>query len=276
MMLTIASLHIYPIKSLGGFSVKEARTTDRGFEHDRRWMLVNENGRFITQREAPSMACLHSSILADGFRITEIRDGAVIDLPWEIRSSPRRQATVFADTVAVLDAPADVSAWFANKLQLPCALVFMPEDSKRSVDPTFAIGINSLSDGFPYLIVSQASLDDLNERIPSADPLIGTSAHLPMDRFRPNIVIAGGQAFQEDGWKEIMIGDAHFSLVKPCARCAIPTIDQRTSERGMEPTRTLASYRKRVTSQGGVKVEFGMNAMAVPDVTLRIGDPVLP
>lgn len=275
MTLTVASLHIYPIKSLGGFSVKEARTTDRGFEHDRRWMLVNENGRFITQREVPSMACLHCSMLAGGFRVTDIRDGSVIDLPWEIGSGTRGQASVFSDTVEVLNAPAELTAWFSEKIQLPCKLVFMPDDSKRAVDPTYANGITSLSDGFPYLIVSQASLDDLNSRIRSSpDHPTDRSSDLGMERFRPNIVIAGGTAFQEDGWKEITIGDARFSLVKPCGRCAIPTIDQRTGEKGKEPTRTLATFRKRVTEAGAVKVEFGMNAMAIAGGQLNSGDPI--
>lgn len=276
MALSIGSLHIYPIKSLGGFSVKEAHTTDRGFEHDRRWMLVDRNARFITQREVPSMASLHCLMLADGFRVTDTRDGPVMDLPWEIRSGTRRQASVFSDTVEVLDAPAELSAWFSEKLRLTCTLVFMPDDSKRPVDPTYANGITSLSDGFPYLIVSQASLDDLNSRISSSpDHPTDRPSDLGMERFRPNIVIAGGTAFQEDGWKEIAIGDARFSLVKPCGRCAIPTIDQRTGVKGIEPTRTLATYRKRVTEAGAVKVEFGMNAMARGPGVVRAGDPVI-
>ena len=127
-------------------------------------------------------------------------------------------------------------------------------------------GITSLSDGFPYLILSQASLDDLNARIrSSSDPV----PDLGMERFRPNLVVAGGEAFQEDTWKEIMIGAARFALVKTCGRCVIPTTDQRTGERGKEPTRTLASYRKR-----GNRVEFGMNAMASAEGTVRAGDPV--
>lgn len=275
MALTVASLHIYPIKSLGGFSVHEARTTDRGFEHDRRWMLVDENGRFITQREVPTMACLHCSMLADGFRVTDTRDGAMLDLPWAIDHGTRRQVSVFSDIVDVRDATTEVSVWFSRQLQVPCALVFMPDDSLRPVDPIYANGITSLSDGYPYLIISQASLDDLNARIrASSDHLIDPSSDLGMERFRPNIVIAGGSAFQEDGWKEITIGKARFFLVKPCARCAIPTIDQRTGERGKEPTRTLATYRRRVGPEGQVKVEFGMNAMAANPTHIRIGDPV--
>jgi len=282
MALTVASLHIYPIKSLGGFSVAEARTTDRGFEHDRRWMLVDGNGRFITQREVPSMACLHCSMFADGFRVTDTRDGAMIDLPWEIRSGTRRQASVFSDTVEVLDAAAGLPGWFSEKLKLPCMPVFMPDDSKRPVDPTYAKGITSLSDGYPYLIISQASLDDLNARIHadqmipgSDDQMMGAPVELlGMERFRPNIVIAGGTALQEDGWKEIAIGGHRFSLVKPCGRCVITTTDQWTGERGKEPLGTLASFRKRIAGDGTIKVDFGMNAMAQPGGLVRVGEVV--
>lgn len=275
MALSVASLHIHPIKSLGGFSVQEARITDRGFAHDRRWMLVDPEGRFITQREVPIMACLHCSVQAGGFRVTDTRDGTMIDLPWEIPTGTRRQVSVFSDIVQVLDAPTAISSWFSRQLKVPCALVFMPDDSLRAVDPTYANGITSLSDGFPYLIISQASLDDLNARIAAAHPLIGTSARLGMERFRPNIVIAGGTAFQEDGWKEIRIGGTSFALVKPCGRCVIPTTDQRTGDRGIEPTRTLATYRKRVTEAGAVKVEFGMNAMTDEAGNIRVGDPII-
>lgn len=276
MTLSVASLHIYPIKSLGGISVKEARTADRGFEHDRRWMLIDANGRFISQREAAAMACLHSSLTDDGFRVTDIRDDDSIDLPWRLDSGERQRASVWSDSLDVLSASVEVSAWFADKLGITCELMFMPDSTHRAVDQTYATGITSLSDGFPYLVLSQASLDDLNSRIASADPFIGPSAHLPMDRFRPNIVIAGGSAFQEDGWKDITIGAARFSLVKPCARCLITTTDQRTGERGKEPLRTLAAYRKRATSEGAVKIDFGMNAMAMSGGSVHVGDLVAP
>ena len=235
MTLTVASLHIYPIKSLGGFSVSEAHTTDRGFEHDRRWMLVDDTGRFFSQREIAAMACLHCSPQENGFRVADIRCDEHLELPWTLEHGGTVQASVWADPVIAVRAPATFSEWFSDRLGRSVSLVFMPDGTRRPVDPTYATGITSLSDGFPYLIISQASLDDLNARISSAHPHISPSAHsriarsadphihpsahpLSMDRFRPNIVIAGGQAFQEDGWKEFTIGDAHFSLVKPCAR----------------------------------------------------------
>jgi uncharacterized protein YcbX len=118
-----------------------------------------------------------------------------------------------------------------------------------------------LSDGFPYLIISQASLEDLNGRL--KEPV-------GMERFRPNLVIAGGAAFQEDGWRSVRIGTARFDLVKPCGRCIIITTDQRTSERDKEPLRTLATYRSKVN-----KVLFGMNAVGDAEGTVRVGDLVI-
>ncbi|HMC97582.1 MAG TPA: MOSC N-terminal beta barrel domain-containing protein, partial [Flavobacteriales bacterium] len=242
MSLRVASLHLHPIKSLGGFSVQEAHISDRGFTHDRRWMLVDGNGLFISQRELAAMACLHCSPLDHGFRVTDVRDGDAIYLPWAIEGEGT-VARIWNDRVTVCHAPIGISAWFVEKLGVTCSLVFMPDIMQRKVDPRYANGITSLSDGFPYLIISQASLDDLNARM--AHPL-------PMDRFRPNVVIAGGHAFQEDDWQEIIIGNtmpggrqARFALVKPCGRCAITTTDQRTGERGKEPLRTLATYRRR-------------------------------
>lgn len=265
MNFSVASLHVYPIKSLGGFSVKEARISDRGFEHDRRWMLVDANGRFMTQREVPAMACLHCSPMDRGFRVTDIRDGDHIDVPWGIDYGVACRSHVFSDEVELIQATDAISTWFTRTLGVTCSLTFMPNSARRPVDERYATGITSLSDGFPYLILSQASLDDLNARMEQP---------LPMDRFRPNIVIAGGHAFQEDGWKEIGIGDSRFALVKPCGRCVIPTTDQRTGVRSKEPTRTLATYRRRAGTESEVKVDFGMNAMAVSGDKVRVGDLV--
>jgi uncharacterized protein len=265
MSITVASLHIYPIKSLGGFSVQEARITDRGFAHDRRWMLVDTNGRFITQREVPTMACLHCTMIAEGFRVTDVRDGDHLDMPLCLTEGSTAHAWVFEDAVEVTHSPADLSAWFAEKLGTTCSLVYMPDTTRRATDARYATGINSLSDGFPFLFISQASLDDLNARM---------EMPLPMDRFRPNIVVAGGTAFQEDAWEQIAIGTNRFALVKPCGRCVIPTTNQLTGERSQEPTRTLATYRRRVGTKGQVKVDFGMNAMALGGGIVRVGDLV--
>ncbi|MBK6341198.1 MAG: MOSC domain-containing protein [Flavobacteriales bacterium] len=262
MSLTLGSIHIYPIKSLGGFAVEEAHMTDRGFANDRRWMLVDAEDRFISQREVPAMACLHCAPSPNGFTVTDVRDGDRIKLPWTLDEGEGKRAQVWNDSVDVLHAPIPMSAWFAQKLGIACSLVFMPDAAHRPVDATYASGGTSLSDGFPYLILSQASLDELNSRLVSP---------LPMDRFRPNLMIAGGAPFQEDAWKSIAIGAARFNLVKPCARCVITTTDQRTGERGNEPLRTLAGYR-----HVNGKVMFGMNAMGLAGDVVRVGDLVAP
>lgn len=262
MSLSLASLHVYPIKSIGGYAVEEARITDRGLEHDRRWMLVDDQGRFLTQREHPTMACLHCMPIADGFRVTDARTGDSLDLPFGLESGMSAQASIWSDSVRVLVAPLSWSAWFSQRIGANARLVFMPDATRRAMDMRCAEGLTSLSDGFPFLILSQASLDDLNARMP---------APLPMNRFRPNLVIAGGVPYQEDVWRGISVGAVRFSLVKPCARCAIPTTDQQTGERGKEPLRTLATYR---ATDG--KVLFGMNAVAHGGGTVRAGDLVAP
>ncbi|MBL0037223.1 MAG: MOSC domain-containing protein [Flavobacteriales bacterium] len=259
-VLTLASIHLYPIKSLGGFSVNEARLTDRGLEHDRRWMLVDDAGLFLSQRELATMACLHTSALRDGFRVMDVRDGATLDLPWRISEGGDIGARVWDDPVPALIGDPSWSTWFRERLGRRVRLVFMPDATKRPTDARYAEGLTSLSDGFPYLILSQASLDDLNARL---------EERVPIERFRPNLVINGGAAFQEDTWKEIAIGAVKFHLVKPCARCMIITTDQRTGERGKEPLRTLATYRR-----DGEKVLFGMNAMGDAPAMVHKGDEV--
>lgn len=264
MSLHLASIHIHPIKSLGGFSVDEARITDRGLQHDRRWMLVDPQGRFLTQREIPAMACLHTLPKENGFQVMDVRGGGPLDMPWEPQEGWPCRVQVWADEVNVVEAE-HYGSWFGAQLGVPARLVYMPDDSLRPTDPTYASTITNLSDGFPFLILSQASLDDLNGRIAAEE-------RIPMDRFRPNLVMNGGAAFQEDQWRRIMIGDARFELVKPCARCVITTTDQLTGQRGKEPLATLARFRRRPGDP--TKVDFGMNAIATSGDRIRVGDAV--
>ena len=260
MSLRVASLHLYPIKSLGGFSVHEAVLTDRGFGNDRRWMLVDAAGRFVSQREVAVLACLHCSPRMNGFRVTDVRDGSSVDLPWDPGEGEKSEATVWDDRVSLIGAEAEVHTWFTERVGVPVRLGYMPDSSLRGTETQYAKALTSLSDGFPYLLISLASLEALNARL--SDPL-------PMDRFRPNIVIAGGDAFQEDMWKGIRIGDANFRVVKPCARCVITTTDQRSGVRSKEPLLTLATFRQRDN-----KVYFGMNAVGDDIGTVHVNDAV--
>ncbi len=258
---TLASIHIYPIKSLGGFAVPEVGLTDRGLEHDRRWMLIDPEGRFLSQRECPAMACLHCAPHGNGFRVTDTRNGNTLDVPWSLADTEGVKAKVWDDEVELMLGPVSMQQWFSEALQRSVRVAYMPDSAVRTTDPTYADVPVALNDGYPSLIISQASLDDLNTRLET--PVL-------MERFRPNFVIDGGVRFQEDHWKEIAIGDVRFSIVKPCARCVVITTDQRTGERSKEPLRTLAKYRS-----VGNKVRFGMNATFSGRGTVRAGDAVM-
>src|SRR5690606_13627319 len=206
--LTLASIHVYPVKSLGGFSLPQVRLTDRGLEHDRRWMLIDEDGRFISQREVPAMACLHCAPAEAGFTITDVRNGSVIHMPWTQQEGESITARVWDDEVELISGDRSLAQWFSDALKRKVRMAYMPDSTVRAADPPDVEARVALNDAFPALIISQASLDELNMRLP---------IQVPMDRFRPNLVIAGGAAFQEDHWKGLTIGEGRFRIVKPCA-----------------------------------------------------------
>ncbi|MBS1546395.1 MAG: MOSC domain-containing protein [Bacteroidetes bacterium] len=260
MELQVASIHIYPVKSLGGFGVPQVRLTDRGLEHDRRWMLIDAEGQFQTQRTLPEMACLHTASNASGFTVTDVRNGTTLDMPWALVEGELVHARVWDDAVDLLLGQRTMHQWFSGALGRNVRIGYMPESTVRNTDPAYARSRLALNDAFPALVISQASLDDLNARL---------DVSVPMERFRPNVVLAGGEAYQEDKWTDFLIGDARFRNVKPCARCVIPNTDQQTAVRTMEPLRTLASYRS-----VGNKVMFGINAIFEGPGTLHAGDLV--
>lgn len=253
-------MFVYPIKSCAGFPVGQWDATATGFRHDRRWMLVDDDGAFLSQRRLPRMALIRTR-LADDQLLVSAPGMPPLDLPLQ-PEGPRTLASVWGDAVEVLRAGKDADGWFSGFLSVPCRLVFMPEDSVRPVDLAYSRAGDraSLSDGFPFLLVSAASLDDLNARMPEP---------LPMDRFRPNLVVEGCGPYAEDGWSRVRIGEVEFRVVKPCARCAITTTDQKSAGRGKEPLRTLATYRK-----VGSDVLFGQNLIPDSQGTLRTGDPL--
>jgi uncharacterized protein YcbX len=261
-MLQVSELYIYPIKSLKGIKVTEALVTDRGFKYDRRWMLVDANNRFISQRELPEMALLSVNIANDHLAVVNTVDNASIDIPF----APQKQAiiTVYVwDDVCTGQLVNDaVDNWFTQQLGTNCRLVYMPDESIRFTDPQYSVeDLTSFSDGYPFLLAGQASMDDLNKRL---------SMHLKIDRFRPNIVFKGGVPFQEDTINSFSINDIHFNGVKLCARCPIITIDQDTAVKGKEPAKTLASYRFKNNN-----VYFGQNLIHSGTGTIKIGDELV-
>jgi len=265
---TLTSLHIYPIKSLGGMSVHEAVAQERGLQYDRRWMLVDAQGRFVSQREVAEMALLGTAIEPPFLVVFSKKNPRLrIHLPLQppVLDMPEIEVDIWDDhCTARVHAP-DVNGWFSDILGSPVRLVFMPDTAWRPTDPTYAPeGMPvSFADGFPYLIIGEASLDDLNSRLPQP---------LPMNRFRPNFVFSGGTAFEEDAWRDFAIGSVHFRGVKPCARCIIPTTDQDTALRAAEPLRTLATYRKQ-----GHRILFGQNVVWLggAETVVRVGDPIV-
>ncbi|MBX7126569.1 MAG: MOSC domain-containing protein [Cyclobacteriaceae bacterium] len=260
MALQLSEIWIYPVKSLGGIRLKEAKVLEKGLQWDRRYMLMDRTGRFMTQREHHRMSQFHTEWHNEGFLIRYQREFRL--LPFEPTTEDTVSAQVWDDSLYVRKVKGDYHDWFSVHLGTACELVFFPESNERRVDPRYAADEThvSLADGYPFLVVGQASLDDLNARLDQP---------VPMNRFRPNLVFTGGQPFEEDTWQNFTIGSNRFRGVKPCARCVLTTIDQETSLAGKEPLRTLAAYRTREH-----KVYFGQNAIAIDHEKISEGDVV--
>jgi uncharacterized protein len=257
----LSGLYVYPIKSLGGISLEAWDVDGRGPRYDRRWMLVDEDGWFISQRELPRMALISVRIEPDRL-VVNAPHMPSLELPLGLTTGKTVTARIWDDIVEASPVGDDADRWFGEFLGTRCRLVFLPDESVRPVDPDYGEAGDrvGLADGFPFLLISEASLADLNSRLEQL---------LPMNRFRPNLVIGGCEPFAEDVWKRIRIGSITFRVVKPCSRCAITTVDQSTAVTGKEPLRTLARFRK-----VGNKVLFGQNLIHDGTGTLRTYDPV--
>jgi uncharacterized protein len=263
----IQDIYIYPIKSLGGIRLEKARLMEKGFENDRRFMLADKNGRFLSQREHPRMALLQTDLVDEGIAVyskQEPENKTLIPLPFKPKKNGEILVTIWEDKVKARLADESISSWFSDFLGQACKLVYMPHASRRQLKPKYAVNGEAVSfaDGMPYLLISQASLDDLNSRL--KEPV-------SMNRFRPNIVISGGTAFQEDEWDVIQVGDARFKITKPCARCVVTTIDQQTGQKSKEPLTTLATYR-----QKNGKVMFGQNMLLLEGDQISVYDKAEP
>lgn len=231
-------------------------------KYDRRWVLVDETNTFFTQRDFPEMALIKVEIDDDGLNLRhKVKNVAPLVVPFIFDHSKRDNVVIWDDTVEGEFYNQTNDDWFSDILGIRCHLVKMPESTRRIVDETYAQNkIVSFADGFPFLIIGQASLDDLNLRM---------QVPLMMNRFRPNFVFTGGQPFEEDGWNKFNIGEVKFEAVKPCARCVITTTDQETSERAEEPLLTLSEFRK-----DGNKVMLGMNLVCESVGKIKVGDQI--
>lgn len=255
----VSALYVYPIKSCRGFSVRERAVVERGFAGDRRWMIVDAEGNFVTQREVTALSRVVTAL--DSESLTVSAPGFTRLVVPAAHHGERKTVQVWSDRVQACAHP-EGSAWFSELLGAPHELVYMPDSEQRAVNPARARtgDIVSFADGYPFLLISEASLADLNAR---------ASQSLTMARFRPNIVVAGSEPFAEDGYSEVWLGEISFRGVKRCDRCSVTTIDPDTGERGKEPLKTLATYRLE-----DKKVWFGMNMIHDGTGTLRVGDAV--
>ncbi len=264
--LTLTGLYLYPIKSLGGYAVPAADVTARGLRHDRRWLLVDENNRFLTQRQHPNLALLTVAPAYNGFLISHRQRPDLLPLfiPFEATSERTLFVTIWDDLTWAWRAEPEADEWLSAALGCACRLVYMSDMVRRHVEPELnpADQLVSFADGYPFLLIGEAALADLNTRL--AQPV-------PMDRFRPNLVFSGGEAYEDDGWSEFEISGVPFRAVRGCGRCVLTTIDQQTATKNPvgDPLRTLATYRR---TDGGTL--FGQNVTGPPTGRLRVGDPL--
>lgn len=262
----LARIYVYPVKSCGGVALERAELDDRGLRHDRRYTLVDGEGRFLSQRRVPRMALISVSITGDSL-LVEAPGVSTLTLPLEPAYSElgcRVPVRIFDDLTVGAAVGTEADRWFEAFLGLECSLVYMPDDVVRPVDPRYGQGGDRVgfADGFPLLLLSEASLADLNSRL---------SEPVTEDRFRPNLVVSGCRAFAEDGWSRLRIGEVELRVAKPCSRCAITTVDQTTGKKGKEPLRTLTGYRS-VSN----RVMFGQNLAHEAPGELAVGKLVVP
>lgn len=262
--MILTELNIYPIKSTRRIALHESDVLPRGLPWDRRWMLVNTEGKFVTARQQPRLATVETRIGDD--HLTVGAEGcATLELALQPVSSERLAVTVWRDTLEAVAAGQAADRWFSEFLGQPCRLVQMTDDLVRPVNPDYGRPGDEVSfaDGFPLLLISEASLADLNARL--AQPV-------SMRRFRPNLVVDGETPYAEDGWGRLRVGEVEFEGVKNCSRCVFTTVDPDTGLKSLdqEPLRTLSGYRRR--PQGGVF--FGQNLVPRSRGRVRVGDPV--
>jgi uncharacterized protein len=265
--MKISEVNVYPIKSLGGVSLQASKVEAKGLKYDRRWMLVNSKNEFLTQRNFPTMATLSVEILQN--KVSVFKGDNKISFPFLPAIASSLNVKIWSSRVRAIVYGNEICDWFSDILQTDCKLVVMPEATRRKVSYFYKVhdeDIVSFADAYPFLLIGESSLEDLNSKLVKK---------IPMNRFRPNFVVTGSDSFAEDNWKKIRIGNTIFHLVKPCARCIVTTIDQKTgvSDR-REPLKTLSEYRtpKRSVKK---KILFGQNLIAENmDGEIKIGDEV--
>lgn len=277
-MPILAALHLYPIKSCAGIELREATITAAGLMseniYDREWMVVDAQGEFMSQRQFPKMALITPRIKSDTLELRApgmLRLEIPLGLP-DPDDAPALMVRIWDDTVKAYDCDQTTAVWFSKVLGTDCRLVRFHPHAERHSNQDWTGGVTAptlFSDGYPMLVVSENSLDDLNQKL-KAD---GRDV-LPMNRFRPNLVIGGVEAFEEDYAESIKIGGATLKPIKPCSRCRIPSVDQATGAVGPDPLDLLQTYR--ADPRIGGAIAFGMNAILLEGEgeTLHIGQEI--
>ncbi|HEX8461115.1 MAG TPA: MOSC N-terminal beta barrel domain-containing protein [Segetibacter sp.] len=262
--LVLQDIYIYPIKSLGGISITEAEVQPAGLKYDRRWMLVDSAGMFVSQRSYSQLAMLQANIKGDALVIQHKKNSlSPLTIPFDATTNKELTVSIWDDICTASEVSILANEWFSEALQMKVQLVYMPSTTKRVVDIEYAANneIVSFADAYPFMMIGQSSLDDLNSRL--AQPVL-------MNRFRPNFVFSGGAPFLEDNMKAFTIGEVRFKGVKLCARCVLTTINQEQGTKGQEPLKTLATYR---TINN--KVMFGQNLLNIDEGLVKVGDKII-
>ncbi|MCW8886137.1 MAG: MOSC domain-containing protein [Motiliproteus sp.] len=263
MGLIVSELYSYPLKSVAGISVNRAQLDSFGVQQDRRWMLVDDEGVFVSQRKYSQLALIKTELLPKGicFSNDKISPSTLkVDFPSAQQSC--RSVQVWSDICLAQYAGEEAASWFSKYLSKSVRLVYMPTSTLRQVDLDYAQQGErvSFADGFPLLLTTQGSLDELNRRLDQP---------ITMQRFRPNLVVSGCEGFAEDQWRRIRIGDIEFRISKPCERCVMTTVDPITGQKGKEPLATLSQFRRFDN-----KVMFGQNLVHLNQGSISVGDTV--
>ena len=257
----LSEIYIYPVKSLAGIKVSNWVVNKRGLLHDRKWMLIDSDNKFLSQRRLPKMTLIKTQIIDNTLLLSTATSGS-ISLLLNPDDGEECVTTLWKDQCVAKTTTKEADQWLSDFLNIDCQLVYQPENSIRTVDQQYATPTDTVgfSDGFPFLITSEASLASLNEAM---------GLQLPMLRFRPNLVISQCESYAEDSWREITINNIGFRLPKPCSRCPVPTINLETAVRAKEPLATLNKIRR-----WNNRVFFGQNALHNVEGALSLGDVV--
>lgn len=259
--IVLSDIYVYPVKSLAGIRIPSWTVVETGLKYDRKWMLIDSEQHFLSQRHLPRMALIKTA-LTETQLILSAPSMDDLCLSLEPTTGDIINSTIWHDQVDTITISAEADEWFSRFLDVECRLVYQPDRAIRRVNPAFAKPEDqtALSDGFPFLLISENSLVALNQAM---------QLNLSISRFRPNLVVSGCESYAEDIWREITIGNIGFRLPKPCSRCAVPTIDPETGKIGKEPLTTLNRLRKWQN-----KVYFGQNALHNGLGVLSVGDIV--